>query len=207
MTASYGPRDATAELVNYGLNLNSAGDFIYIIRQAIHPAHEHRQHRRFHHLDRRDNGEPGHARAVAALRQHLEYYTGLKGDKLAFTRAVLAKHQALLPSPSDFFDSPEEVSPSTTYIEGRVRQVLVNSYEPNSNARTKCLAHHGTCSVCTFDFGMAYGEIAERFIPPGNLQHRQGIRNRSDRSPSPRRPLSPTFHFPLSTGPETAKAA
>lgn len=51
------------------------------------------------------------------------------------------------------------------YVEGSVRQVLVNRYERDPGAREMCIRHHGTaCSTCGFDFAAAYGEVAAGFI-------------------------------------------
>lgn len=51
------------------------------------------------------------------------------------------------------------------YREGKVIQVFANRYERNQSARIKCIAHYGhQCSVCGFDFGAVYGDIADGFI-------------------------------------------
>ncbi len=51
------------------------------------------------------------------------------------------------------------------YIEGSVRQVLVNKYERDSKARDACLSHYGReCFACGFDFKKYYGSIADGFI-------------------------------------------
>jgi 5-methylcytosine-specific restriction protein A len=200
------PKDAKAELVRHGLNLNSAGDFIYILRYMLQGKRYARAMSTANTDDfltwiRRDDGEAGHARAVEALRQHLEYYTGLKGDKLASHREVLAKHEAMLPAQSGFFDSPEEIPTSTTHLEGKVRQVLVNTYERNPAARAKCIAHHGaTCSVCAFDFGKAYGKIGEGFIHVHHLKELSSIAKEYEVDPiEDLRPVCPNCHAMLHT--------
>ena len=150
---------------------------------------------------RRDYGEEGHAKAVSAFRQHLEYYTGLKGDKLASHREILAKHEAMLPVSAGFFDSPEEIPASTTHLEGKVRQVLVNTYERNPAARAKCIAHYGTaCSVCSFDFGTTYGDIGEGFIHVHHLREVSSIGNEYEIDPiEDLRPVCPNCHSMLHT--------
>jgi 5-methylcytosine-specific restriction endonuclease McrA len=51
------------------------------------------------------------------------------------------------------------------YVEGSVKQVLVNRYERDPGAREMCIRQHGTaCSTCGFDFTVAYGEVATGFI-------------------------------------------
>ncbi|GIC75998.1 hypothetical protein FMO001_07250 [Moritella sp. F1] len=60
---------------------------------------------------------------------------------------------------------PDEVEPSF-HKEGMVKQVLVNVYERNSNARDDSILHHGIqCYVCSFDFADFYGsELGKGFI-------------------------------------------
>jgi len=60
---------------------------------------------------------------------------------------------------------PEEVDAPEEYIEGASKTVSVNSYERNSDARKKCIAHHGySCVACGFNFEKFYGEIGEKYI-------------------------------------------
>ena len=200
------PKDAKAELVSHGLNLNSAGDFIYILRYMLQGKRYTRAMSTANTDDfltwiRRDDGEAGHARAVEALRQHLEYYTGLKGHKLASHREVLAKHEALLSPATGFFDSPEEIPSSTSHIEGKVRQVLVNTYERNPAARAECIAHYGTaCFVCSFDFGTTYGDIGTGFIHVHHLREVSSIGKEYEVDPiEDLRPVCPNCHAMLHT--------
>lgn len=60
----------------------------------------------------------------------------------------------------------EEVSPSEADVmEGAATTILVNSYERNSAARTRCLKHHGLkCRVCGLDFFESYGALGRDFI-------------------------------------------
>ena len=60
---------------------------------------------------------------------------------------------------------PDEVDPDTEFDEGSVQKVLVNRYERDPKARTKCIAYHGArCKVCDMDFEERYGQIGEGFI-------------------------------------------
>ena len=60
---------------------------------------------------------------------------------------------------------PEELASCPIYIEGLGRQVVVNAYERNAAARTKCLEHHGyICSCCDTVLSNVYGPIANEFI-------------------------------------------
>lgn len=52
-----------------------------------------------------------------------------------------------------------------TYIEGSVKEVLVNRYERDSKARETCIRYHGTtCSACNVDLTSVYGPVAFGFI-------------------------------------------
>jgi HNH endonuclease len=60
---------------------------------------------------------------------------------------------------------PDELSSSTTYIEGLSRQVLVNAFERSSAARENCINHYGPiCMACAIDFTIVYGAIGAGFI-------------------------------------------
>jgi 5-methylcytosine-specific restriction protein A len=60
---------------------------------------------------------------------------------------------------------PEEVLTPKYYFEGASKKVSVNTYERNTEARTKCIEHHGyACAVCSFDFKVFYGAIGENYI-------------------------------------------
>mgnify|MGYP001595533781 FL=1 len=63
----------------------------------------------------------------------------------------------------DTFALPEEVRGN--FPEGATRQVLINAYERNHQARIACIEHHGSCcTICGFDFGKRYGENFEGLI-------------------------------------------
>jgi len=198
------PKDAKDEMAATGVNRNSASDFIYILRYMLQGKRYTRAMStantdEFLTWIRRDFGEQGHAKAVSAFRQHLEYYIGLKGDKLASHREILTKHEALLPAQSGFFASPEEIPSSSTQLEGTIRQVLVNIYERNPKARALCIAHHGTtCSVCSFDFGKTFGEIGEGFIHVHHLKEISSIGREYEIDPIEElRPDCPNCHAML----------
>lgn len=199
-------KDAKEELAAQGMNPNSANNLLRNL-QHIRRGERYRRAMSTANTDdflvwiRRDYGDVGHAKAVSAFRQHIEYFTGIKGDKLASHREVLAKHEALLPAASGFFDSPEEIPASTTHLEGKVRQVLVNTYERNPAARAKCIAHYGTaCFVCSFDFGTTYGDIGEGFIHVHHLREISSIGNEYEIDPiEDLRPVCPNCHAMLHT--------
>jgi hypothetical protein len=60
---------------------------------------------------------------------------------------------------------PSEVSADEQFAEGAARQVLVNTYERNAEARRRCIKQFGAiCAVCEFNFGAIYGEVADGYI-------------------------------------------
>lgn len=62
---------------------------------------------------------------------------------------------------------PDEVGTGATsdYVEGAVKQILVNAYERNPKARRACIDHYGlNCIVCDFNFQAKYGVIGRNFI-------------------------------------------
>lgn len=60
---------------------------------------------------------------------------------------------------------PDDVGVSNDYVEGAVKQILVNAYERNPKARKACIDHYGlNCTVCDFNFQTKYGVIGRHFI-------------------------------------------
>lgn len=65
------------------------------------------------------------------------------------------------------YELPEEVGKSEVQVfrEGSLRQVTVNAYERNPEARRRCIAHYDArCYICGFDFEKRYGEVGRGFI-------------------------------------------
>lgn len=61
-------------------------------------------------------------------------------------------------------DYDEIQNPEAIY-EGAKKEITVNSYERNREARNMCIAVHGCkCAVCGMDFEKVYGEIGKGFI-------------------------------------------
>ena len=62
---------------------------------------------------------------------------------------------------------PEEIpeDEESEYLEGGKKQIIVNAYERNPEAREKCIEHYGpTCRICGFNFGKTYGDKYKKFI-------------------------------------------
>lgn len=54
---------------------------------------------------------------------------------------------------------PNEIARPQMYSEEATKQVMVNAYERDPDARAACIAHYGArCQVCGFDFEAQYGE-------------------------------------------------
>jgi len=65
----------------------------------------------------------------------------------------------------------EEVLGVQKYREGLTKQISVNVYERNLEARRKCIEQYGTsCYVCSFQFAKVYGEIGEGFVHVHHLK-------------------------------------
>ncbi len=65
----------------------------------------------------------------------------------------------------------EEIDATKTYTEGTTRQVTVNVYERNAEARTICINYYGlNCSVCGFNFEKTYGKMGGRLYPRSSSQ-------------------------------------
>lgn len=85
--------------------------------------------------------------------------------------------------------------------EGAKRTVTVNTYERNSKARTRCIAHWGClCAVCNFDFQKTYGDIGSGFIHVHHLVPLSEIGESYQVNPiNDLRPICPNCHSMLHT--------
>lgn len=90
----------------------------------------------------------------------------------------------------------EEFGP---YHEGAVRQVTVNAYERDPDARRCCIQHYGTtCCVCGFNFGVTYGTLGEGFIHVHHLKPLSEIGEEHQVNPlADLRPVCPNCHAML----------
>lgn len=100
-----------------------------------------------------------------SLKNLLEH--GLNGHPQNPMRVINAELSTYL---NDCFQSPHQVIHDNyypdeihdpahgKYWEGAKKQITVNAYERNAEAREKCIEHHGrACVVCGFSFGERYG--------------------------------------------------
>jgi 5-methylcytosine-specific restriction protein A len=90
----------------------------------------------------------------------------------------------------------DEIQDSANLTEGSYRKVLVNIYERNPIARSKCLAAHGyRCSVCEMDFEAIYGKVAKEFIHVHHLRQLSSIGVEYEIDPiADLRPVCPNCH-------------
>ncbi len=97
---------------------------------------------------------------------------------------------------------PEEVAEPSRYVEGACRRVSINAYERDDRARRKCIEHHGTnCCICGFNFGAAYGEVAEGHIHVHHLRPLAEIGGEYVVDPvEDLRPVCPNCHAVLHLG-------
>ena len=91
---------------------------------------------------------------------------------------------------------PDEVKKTEIFREGAVRQILVNAYERNSQARQQCIAQHGeSCFVCHFNFGKVFGELGKGFIHVHHLLPLSEIAEEYEVDPvKDLRPICPNCH-------------
>ncbi len=81
-------------------------------------------------------------------------------------RRVIQRHMAFETS-----ILPEEVVEDRRYFEGAHKEIVVNAYERNTEARKKCIERYGfSCYVCGFNFEKAYGDLGVGFIQVHHLK-------------------------------------
>jgi len=91
---------------------------------------------------------------------------------------------------------PEEVTEPARLYEGAVRQVLINAYERNPEARRRCIEHYGACCfICNFDFGKTYGKQGQGYIHVHHLRNLSEIGEAYEVNPiTDLRPVCPNCH-------------
>lgn len=81
-----------------------------------------------------------------------------------------------IPGQLEVFKDAEELEFSS-YREGAVKQVMVNAYERNMEARQECLNEKGyRCVVCEFSFVDVYGSIGKEYIHVHHLKELHTIK-------------------------------
>lgn len=100
---------------------------------------------------------------------------------------------------------PEEVPSEGKLAEGAVRRVLVNAYERNREARSKCVEHYGTtCAACEIDLELIYGPIARGFIHVHHLKPLSEVGVEYEVDPvADLRPVCPNCHAVIHLGNRT----
>jgi len=98
---------------------------------------------------------------------------------------------------------PEEVPEN--FPEGAKRQISVNAFERNPQARVACIEYHGSCcAICGFNFGEIYGEIFEGHIHVHHLTPLSKVRKK--RNVDPKKdliPVCPNCHTAIHYGNKT----
>ncbi len=83
-------------------------------------------------------------------------------------------------------------------IEGAKKQIVVNSYERNPDARKRCLKEHGyDCKVCGFNFEEKYGDIGKNFIHVHHTKPLSEIGEEYEVDPNDLIPICPNCHAML----------
>jgi 5-methylcytosine-specific restriction protein A len=95
-------------------------------------------------------------------------------------------------------DDSNEPSPGPL-VEGAAREVSMNVYERNPEARRQCISHYGpTCAVCGFDFEEVYGDLGKGFIHVHHLVPVSDIGEEYEVDPvNDLRPVCPNCHAML----------
>ena len=106
------------------------------------------------------------AKVIHATELHLDYYSTLgRGNQLT-VRSLVDLYKEKLTFPVTKVVYPDEVPQQPTgFTEGALKQVTINAYERDLDARTACIEEYGAvCCICDFDFEKTYGEIGKGFI-------------------------------------------
>lgn len=112
-----------------------------------------------------EQGDQGLKTALLSLAQHFDYYEALTKRPVIARRMIYDEYLKLvdISNEDDFYG--DDIDPELTYPEGKVKKILVNTYERNPVARKCCIDYHGcSCKVCGFNFEDIYGTLGRGFI-------------------------------------------
>jgi len=130
-------------------------------------------------------------------------------DQLATARSRLLEVGCDLPdddliSEEPPYVSPDELPSGRKYVEGAAKDVVVNAFERSAAARSACIAHYGrSCVVCGFNFGRAYGAIADGYIQVHHLRPLAAVNSEYEVDPiKDLRPVCANCHSVIHLGGE-----
>jgi hypothetical protein len=120
-----------------------------------------------------------------------------KNQKIEIDTA--SKPAIIITSP---YYSPDEVQPEASLKEGAVKQININAYERNSQARQLCLEKYGyKCSVCEMSFAETYGKAFAGYIHVHHLVPLKDIGETYNIDPvKDLRPVCPNCHAVIHHG-------
>ena len=163
-------KEGTKVLTNSGMNENSAVDYIYNYSNLIQGKSYTRTTNAYateYYLQKihEENGLVGLEKALLSLSQHIDYYEYKSGSSVKKIKNIYKNFLKLIDNKHERAIYPDEVDLDVKYSEGKVKQVLINSYERNPLARKKCIEHYGlNCQVCDFSFEKKFGDLGKSFI-------------------------------------------
>jgi len=197
-------KDAQDELEEIGLNRNSASDLINNFKCMIEGQKYTRTNNAIttdYYLESilKDFGTSKLQNALNALREHIDYYETLQNTTMKKQREILSKYLNIVQTSIEIIYPDEIPENNTSLIEGAKKQITINIYERDSQARQQCIDEYGyTCSVCKFDFEKTYGEIGKNFIHVHHLKALSEIQEEYQVDPiNDLRPVCPNCHAML----------
>ena len=165
-TGTTAKRDAVKNLVqNTGMTSGSANGYISTVIKMLKgkPYGRTIRAKAVHYFlanIRRDYGIDKFSNALHSVKMHLETNQNPQHN----VWEVINGYEEIYYQ-SQNFSSPDEITDDETLNEGAKKQITVNAYERNSQARAKCIEHHGLdCKICGFNFAKVYGAIGEGYI-------------------------------------------
>jgi 5-methylcytosine-specific restriction protein A len=145
-------------------------------------------------LPEREDNSPGWWKIVAQGEQRPQGFTWRLRRELIDAMVELG-----LVSDNERRLYPELAQPTEELSEGKLRKVVVNSFERNAVARKLCIDHYQPeCSVCNLNFQEKYGSIGKGFIHVHHLLELSTIGQEYKVNPvKDLRPVCPNCHAML----------
>jgi 5-methylcytosine-specific restriction protein A len=141
-----------------------------------------------------DYGYNGLQIALQSVNSHIDYYESLDHGRLNNIRKIHDDFMKIKKQENFYNEHNDEKE--EYFNEGKVKQVFINIYERDKDARKKCIEYYGyKCYTCGLVLSNIYGEIAENFIHVHHIIELSSIKKEYIVDPiNDLRPLCPNCH-------------
>lgn len=175
-------QEAVENLEKFGVNPNSARDYIYLYKHLRNGELFKRRANEYateYYLENilKENGKAELSKSLNSLLKHFEYWESYSGGIVKGGRKIYNKYLKIAGRENNEIVFLDEKITKEGFLEGKSKIIVVNGYERNKKARKECLDFYGlNCQVCDFNFEEKFGKIGEGFIHVHHIKEISSIK-------------------------------